>query len=288
LLLDLFDPSSNLAHGYTVYSVVTTAGRVYTGLLAAETATSISLRIAPESSTASDQPVAETILLRKDIEEMRASTKSLMPDGLEKDLGTQDVADLLGYLREALGPVVPPGIVLFDDDPEFLNGLISGGAVATLSEDAFSGKSSLHLTAGQRHSPRLPGWQFAIVEQPAAHASEPANSDRRNGQPLTRFRYLRFAWKSLGAEGVMLELAADGAWPPADQPIRRYYSGKNSSGWQAIEVSPNTPTEWTVVTIDLWKDCGPFTLTGIAPTALRGEALFDRIELLETLESPRK
>ena len=35
-----------------------------------------------------------------------------------------------------------------------------------------------------------------------------------------------------------------------------------------------------MVTLDLWKDNGAFTLTGIAPTAIGGVALFDRIELL--------
>jgi hypothetical protein len=38
------------------------------------------------------------------------------------------------------------------------------------------------------------------------------------------------------------------------------------------------------VTVDLWKDFGEFTLTGIAPTALEGPALFDTIELLQSLE----
>lgn len=49
-------------------------------------------------------------------------------------------------------------------------------------------------------------------------------------------------------------------------------------------MSPDVPTEWTVVTVDLWKDFGEFALTGIAPTAMGGKALFDRIELLHTLE----
>ena len=35
------------------------------------------------------------------------------------------------------------------------------------------------------------------------------------------------------------------------------------------------------MTCDLWQDFGTFTLTGIAPTAIGGDALFDRIELLE-------
>ena len=38
------------------------------------------------------------------------------------------------------------------------------------------------------------------------------------------------------------------------------------------------------MTRDLWKDFGNFTLTGIAPTAMGGEALFDRIELLRSLD----
>jgi hypothetical protein len=38
-----------------------------------------------------------------------------------------------------------------------------------------------------------------------------------------------------------------------------------------------------VVTFDLWKDCGAFTLTGIAPTAMGGTVFFDRIELLRDL-----
>jgi hypothetical protein len=48
-----------------------------------------------------------------------------------------------------------------------------------------------------------------------------------------------------------------------------------------VEISPTAPREWTVVTRDLWGDFGDFTLTGIAPTAMGGAALFDRIELLQ-------
>ena len=78
----------------------------------------------------------------------------------------------------------------------------------------------------------------------------------------------------------MLELADRGCWAPADMPLRRYYAGTNTTGWAGLEVAAQAPRDWTVVTRDLWKDFGPFTLTGIAPTAMGGEALFDKIELL--------
>ena len=46
------------------------------------------------------------------------------------------------------------------------------------------------------------------------------------------------------------------------------------------------PREWTVETLDLWKDIGDFTLTGIAPTCDRGEeAFFDSIILGPTMAS---
>ena len=38
----------------------------------------------------------ETVLLRSDIEELVASQKSFMPEGLEKDVSAQDLADEIG------------------------------------------------------------------------------------------------------------------------------------------------------------------------------------------------
>jgi putative membrane-bound dehydrogenase-like protein len=304
LLSDILDPSGTLTPGFAVYTIVTVDGRVHTGLRAGESATNITLRIAarPDEEALPGQPlVTEATILRKDVDEARLSSQSLMPDGLEKEHSVQDIADLLGFLRHSLGEAIGTGIVLFDDQQAFLDSLVEGGAEATLTTtDAHSGEAALHLTVGQRYSPRIPGWTFRIVERPALGLASPDPADRRpagdssgesgirTGQPQApdEFRYLRFAWKSAGAKGLMFELADDGRWPPADEPLRRYYAGTNSSGWKATEVTPDVPTDWTIVTVDLWKDFGDFTLTGIAPTAMGGSALFDRIELLRTLDAP--
>lgn len=40
------------------------------------------------------------------------------------------------------------------------------------------------------------------------------------------------------------------------------------------------------MTRDLWQDFGDTTLTGIAPTAIAGPSLFDRIEFIPTLQAP--
>jgi putative membrane-bound dehydrogenase-like protein len=95
VLIDLLDPSSTITVGYRTYTVITRDGKLYTGTLAAETATSVTLR---------REKGAEDVILRRDIDEMLASPKSLMPEGLEKELSPQDVANLLGYLRRELRP----------------------------------------------------------------------------------------------------------------------------------------------------------------------------------------
>jgi putative heme-binding domain-containing protein len=90
LLHDILDPNENIAPDYVNFSLVTREGQVRSGLLVEETSTSVKLRRAFG---------AEETILRSDIEEIRASGRSLMPEGLEQVLGIEAVADLLAYLR---------------------------------------------------------------------------------------------------------------------------------------------------------------------------------------------
>jgi len=91
LLISILDPSREVDSRYLNYVVITRAGRSLSGLIAAETASSVTLR-------RGDQ--AEDTVLRSQIEDIQATTKSLMPDGLELQINRQDMADLIAYLRE--------------------------------------------------------------------------------------------------------------------------------------------------------------------------------------------
>ena len=164
-----------------------------------------------------------------------------------------------------------PVTVLFEDDPQFLTALSSGNGHGRLvTEGAFAGQVALGITPLQRDGVKIPGWNYAIREQP---------------QP-GEYRYLRLAWKKRGTGSVMIELAANGAWPAAQIAKGRYVAGENSTGWAAISVQKQAPTEWTVETFDLWSDMGDFTLTGCAPTCDRGEeAYFDAMILGPTIAS---
>ena len=90
LLTEILAPTKNVDPRYIEYLAVTKAGRTFTGILESETATSITLRGAEGK---------EQLLLRSELEELQSTGKSLMPEGLEKDLSKQDVADLIAYLK---------------------------------------------------------------------------------------------------------------------------------------------------------------------------------------------
>jgi putative heme-binding domain-containing protein len=91
LLVSILAPNAQITGGYTTYTLLTTGGQVFTGLLAADTASSVTLK---------QQEGKTQTVLRKDIEELAASPVSLMPDSLAKALAPQDVADILAWLRD--------------------------------------------------------------------------------------------------------------------------------------------------------------------------------------------
>ena len=257
ILRDVVAPSDNISAGYGTYTVATTSGQVYTGLLATETPTSLTLRQAEGKQ--------ETIL-RKDLELLRAMSVSLMPEDLIQSVSPQDLADLLAWIRRP-----PTSVLLIDENLALAEALNEGAGTAEfLAGDAYRGDVALRVTPPQRYSARIAGWEYRIRENPGPG----------------EYRYLRFAWKTPAAAGVMIELATDGRWPAADAPRWRYHSGKNTTAWQSTPIDESAPRQWAVVIRDLWREFGDFTLTGIAPTPLGAPALFDAFELLREVDEP--
>ncbi len=89
LLIDILDPSREVDPRFIEYVVTTTDGRVHNGVIAAETASSVTLRRAEKG---------EDVILRNQIESIQATAKSLMPEGLEMQLGRPELADVIAYL----------------------------------------------------------------------------------------------------------------------------------------------------------------------------------------------
>ncbi len=91
LLEAILDPNREVQPRYVNYVVVDNSGRTITGLVAAETAASLTL--------ARDKGVRETVL-KQEIDQVKSTGQSLMPVGLEKNIDPQSMADLLVFLNQ--------------------------------------------------------------------------------------------------------------------------------------------------------------------------------------------
>lgn len=99
IMIDVLDPSSHIESEYRSYIVATEDGGLFTGVLVSDSATSVTLRRG-EGLT--------DVILRTDIESITASELSLMPSNLHEQIDPQQLADLIGYLREAMGSAPTP------------------------------------------------------------------------------------------------------------------------------------------------------------------------------------
>jgi putative heme-binding domain-containing protein len=89
VLLNVLDPNREVKPRFLTYSLVTDDGRSLTGMIQTENANSLTLR-RPDGTTLDVQ--------RAEIDMLQSSGLSFMPEGLEKQLDKQAMADLLAYL----------------------------------------------------------------------------------------------------------------------------------------------------------------------------------------------
>jgi putative membrane-bound dehydrogenase-like protein len=92
LLESIIFPSASLARSFEPIVVATQSGKTINGLLKSETPDEIVLATGPNE-------IAH--VARSDIEEVRPSSVSVMPSGLDQQLSTQDLADLIAFLKNA-------------------------------------------------------------------------------------------------------------------------------------------------------------------------------------------
>ena len=89
LLEEIMDPSRNVEGNFRLYNVTKTNGVTLSGIVAAESKTTVELI---------DAQAKTHQLLRDEIDTIVATNKSLMPDGFEKTLTNAELVDLLEFL----------------------------------------------------------------------------------------------------------------------------------------------------------------------------------------------
>jgi putative membrane-bound dehydrogenase-like protein len=89
LLTNILDPNREVAPNYTAYVVETTDGDSQVGIIAAETAATVTLRMAAGMQVTLD---------RSNIKSMKTAGLSMMPEGLEEGVKPQDLADVMEFI----------------------------------------------------------------------------------------------------------------------------------------------------------------------------------------------
>ncbi|MGV3485440.1 MAG: DUF7133 domain-containing protein [Planctomycetaceae bacterium] len=83
------DPSLEIREGYQSYMAVTDDGRLVTGMIASQTPNTVTLRTAENR---------EIVLVRDELEVLKALPTSLMPEGILKTMNDEQLQDLFAYL----------------------------------------------------------------------------------------------------------------------------------------------------------------------------------------------
>ena len=92
LLLHIVNPSAEVREGFSNQIIFTKDGRTLGGILVDQNPTIVTLR---------GDDGRDITLRRDEIDDMKPSPASLMPEGLLKDLNDQQIRDLFAYLRSS-------------------------------------------------------------------------------------------------------------------------------------------------------------------------------------------
>jgi putative heme-binding domain-containing protein len=88
ILENVLDPSAAVSRDYTLTTVATADGRLISGIIREQTDASLLVQTANERIR----------LAREDVESIKPSTSSMMPEGLLDPLSPQEIRDLFTYL----------------------------------------------------------------------------------------------------------------------------------------------------------------------------------------------
>jgi putative membrane-bound dehydrogenase-like protein len=108
ILENVLDPSASVAREYTLTSVATSDGRLVSGIIREQNEQSLTIQTANE----------RIVLPREDVEEIKPSYVSMMPEGQLDRLSPQEIRDLFAYLAASrqVPPADPPAQAERKDD----------------------------------------------------------------------------------------------------------------------------------------------------------------------------
>ena len=223
LLTTILDPNREVDARYIGWTAIDKQGRSLTGIITEETSSSLRLR---------EGNGKEHTILRADLDELRSSERSIMPEGLERDLKPQDVADVIAYVAGFDSPPkVFPG-----NKPRRITANAAGEFHLTASAAEIRGAEIVFEAPFQNV-----GWWHGEGDRVAWKLEVPAAGSFdvyldwscANESAGNRFR---IDGLQASVQGVV---SATGGWDRYQQ--RKVATARLSSGRQQISVRPDGP-----------------------------------------------
>jgi len=264
ILTAVLDPNRAVEWGFRTYVAAMDSGRVFNGMIVAESTNSVTLAQADGR---------RHVLLRADLDQLSNTGQSFMPEGLEKDFTHQDIADVIAYLQS--GPL-PSGSVNGDAAKANLSRLREAGFLGV--DEVLSAESRTHVSSwlgsaetarcsgGQRselvwRTPALPAdvdpLQRRLFRVPLVIGSDagavPSVELQANGGPAvemdlqlgdasfsstdgrlqTRFLAMEVG---TGTASGLLEIELPGDLLQPNQPVQFQLRCKSASGWVGLQL----------------------------------------------------
>ncbi|HEV3144037.1 MAG TPA: PVC-type heme-binding CxxCH protein [Gemmataceae bacterium] len=139
LLINIIDPNRVIGAPYFIRTVELKNGRSEIGLLAAEDAQTVTLKV---------ENGVQKVIAKKDIENITVQEKSMMPEGLDKNLSLQDFRDLIRYVMA--NPFITD--VKIDGKPMRFG---PAGRITLPTKDRGEAKIEAEITSGSKVKTRL-------------------------------------------------------------------------------------------------------------------------------------
>lgn len=119
-LQNILDPSALVGRDYQTTTILTTDGRVINGLVRETNDTAVVIQTANE----------RVVIDRDDIEEMKLTEVSMMPDGQLDQLKPDDVVDLIAYLASRTQVPLPGQGPFFNESTQRVEGALEGESLS--------------------------------------------------------------------------------------------------------------------------------------------------------------
>ena len=162
ILENVLDPSAAVSRDYTLTSIATADGRLISGIVREQTEASLVIQTANE----------RVVVPREDVEAIKPSNTSMMPEGLLDPLSPGEIRDLFAYLASSKQVLPPPEGKAAESAGAHSRYVRRARLGQTAENDARTASTVGHLPGGHAANGRRQCRTGDVSVRPASHGRQ--------------------------------------------------------------------------------------------------------------------